>query len=153
MGFYQYKTEQVLNASIDQLWEFISHPKNLQKIAPKKMGFVITSQSLDAMYPGMIISYKLKPLLGIPTTWVTEITHVELNKYFVDEQRIGPFAMWHHEHIIEPLEDGRVMMRDIVSYSPPFGFLGRVAHWLFLKSQVVNIFDYRKQALSQEFNT
>lgn len=152
MGFYQYKTEQIINASLDELWTFISHPKNLQKIAPKKMGFHITSNhSLDQMYPGLIISYKLKPLLGIPTTWVTEITHVEDKKYFVDEQRMGPFAMWHHEHILEMMDDGRVLMKDIVSYAPPFSFLGKIAHALFLKSEVKKIFDFRKTAILTEF--
>ena len=151
MGFYQLHVTQKIPATIDQVWEFISSPSNLKKITPEYMGFNITSKHLsEKMYPGMIISYKVSPVLGIKMTWVTEITHVKENEYFVDEQRIGPYSMWHHEHKIEPF-DGGVLMTDIVSYKPPFGFLGSIANQILIKKQLKEIFDFRKQALEKVF--
>ncbi len=71
------------------------------------MGFVVTNKMAEQkMYPGMIITYKVSPVLGIKMNWVTEITQVKELEYFVDEQRIGPYAMWHHEHKIETIEGG-----------------------------------------------
>ncbi|MGY5354324.1 SRPBCC family protein [Wenyingzhuangia sp. IMCC45467] len=153
MAFYQLKKEQYINASIDEVWEFISSPKNLKKITPKHMGFDITSgNGNDKMYQGMIISYIVKPILGIPTKWVTEITHVVPKKYFVDEQRIGPYKLWHHQHILEEQEQG-VLMKDIVTYQPPFGFIGAVANFLFIKKQLNNIFNHRFNIINNIFKT
>lgn len=151
MGFYQFKRQQQLAAKVDEVWEFISSPENLGKITPKSMDFKISSRNLSAqMYPGMIISYRLKPALGIRTTWVTEITQVRDKVYFVDEQRIGPYAMWHHEHFIEAIEKG-VLMTDVVSYKPPLGFLGSLANRLFIKRKLTQIFEYRKEAMIERF--
>jgi ligand-binding SRPBCC domain-containing protein len=151
MAFYQLRQEQFVPATIDQVWDFISSPKNLKDITPSYMGFQITSPNLDEkMYPGMIISYKVSPILGIKMTWVTEITHVDDKKYFVDEQRMGPYKMWHHQHKIEEV-DGGVMMEDIVTYQPPFGILGAIANSLFIKKQLKSIFDYRTIAVNKKF--
>jgi ligand-binding SRPBCC domain-containing protein len=102
------------------------------------------------MYPGMIISYKVSPLLGIKLNWVTEITHVKEFEYFVDEQRIGPYSMWHHQHKIEPIQNG-VLMTDIITYRPPFGIVGALANTLIIKKQLQQIFNYRAVALEQRF--
>jgi ligand-binding SRPBCC domain-containing protein len=151
MGFYQLHKTQKIPATIDQVWDFISSPANLKKITPEYMGFNITSKLLsEKMYPGMIISYKVSPVLGIKMTWVTEITQVKEKEYFVDEQRVGPYSMWHHEHKIEPIEGG-VLMTDIVSYQPPFGFLGSIANSILIKKQLKEIFDYRVEAVEKMF--
>lgn len=151
MAFYQLIKKQFIPASIEEVWDFISSPKNLKEITPDHMGFDITSKNLpEKMYAGMIISYKVRPLIGIPLTWVTEITHVEEKRYFVDEQRVGPYAIWHHQHLIEPHENG-VMMTDIVSYKPPLGFLGSIANALIIRRQLEGIFAYREKALSKRF--
>lgn len=151
MGFYQLHKTQKIPATTDQVWDFISSPANLKKITPEYMGFNITSKMLsEKMYPGMIISYKVSPVLGIKMTWVTEITHVKEMEYFVDEQRIGPYSMWHHEHKIEPIEGG-VLMTDIVSYKPPFGILGSIANSILIKKQLKEIFDYRTIAMEKMF--
>jgi ligand-binding SRPBCC domain-containing protein len=153
MAIYQLRTEQKIPTSIDKVWDFISSPRNLAKITPEYMGFTVTNEPIaEKMYPGQIISYKVSPVLGIPMTWVTEITQVRDREYFVDEQRVGPYAMWHHEHFIEEVNDG-VMMRDIVSYAPPLGFLGQIANAVFIKRQLQQIFDYRFQAVVREFGT
>ncbi len=115
------------------------------------MRFNITSKlTNEKMYPGMIISYKVSPVLGIKMTWVTEITQVKEKEYFVDEQRVGPYSMWHHEHKIEPVEGG-VLMTDIVSYKPPFGMLGSIANTLLIKKQLKEIFDFRTLAMEKIF--
>ena len=153
MGFYQFRKELNISASMDEVWDFISSPQNLKEITPAYMGFEITSKNLpDKIYPGMIISYLVRPILGIKTRWVTEITHVEDMAYFVDEQRVGPYAIWHHEHCIEPVKDG-VKMTDIVSYRPPLGFLGSIANRLFIKKKLDAIFEFRTGAIERKFGT
>lgn len=115
------------------------------------MGFVITNGPLpEKMYPGMIISYKVSPLFNVPMDWVTEITQVEPGIYFVDEQRVGPYSIWHHQHRLTPIEGG-VLMEDIVSYRPPMGFLGKVANTLLIKKQLKEIFDFRFKAVEEIF--
>jgi len=151
MAFYQLHRKQVVSGSMEDVWDFISSPGNLKRITPDYMGFEINSKNIPGkMYPGLIISYTVKPLLGMKMIWVTEITHVEEMRYFVDEQRIGPYSMWHHEHFIEPAGEG-VLMTDIVSYSPPFGFLGALANLIFIRKQLDSIFRYRENKLKELF--
>jgi ligand-binding SRPBCC domain-containing protein len=151
MGFYQKKHIQHFNSSIGELWDFISNPTNLKLITPDYMGFDIVSKDLpDKMYEGMIICYKVSPLLGIKTTWVTEITHVNDKHYFVDEQRIGPYKIWHHQHFLESTSKG-TLMTDIVSYKPPFGILGKIANQLIIKNKLDEIFSYRATVLNELF--
>ena len=151
MAFYQFHQQQIIPATIDEVWDFISSPANLKEITPDYMGFDITSGDLpEKMYEGMIISYKVAPLLGIKTTWVTEITHIRDKEYFVDEQRVGPYTLWHHQHFIESTEAG-VLMKDIVSYEPPLRFLGAIANWLMVRKKLKEIFDYRTEAIIRRF--
>jgi ligand-binding SRPBCC domain-containing protein len=151
MAFYQLIKTQKIPVSTEEVWKFISNPGNLKKITPDYMGFVITSEkSEDRMYAGMIITYKVSPVLGIKMNWVTEISQVKELEYFVDEQRIGPYKMWHHQHKIEPIEGG-TLMTDIVTYQTPFGILGALANTLFIKKQLKQIFDYRNTALEKQF--
>lgn len=140
---YTIKTVQLLKISMEEAWDFFSSPKNLQKITPPKLGFAIISKYHgDKMYPGQIIEYIVKPVLGIPLYWMTEITHVEEKKYFIDEQRFGPYSLWHHQHHFKQTPDG-VEMTDIVHYKLPLGFLGDIAHSLFVRRQLNQIFNYR----------
>lgn len=151
MAFYQLIRTQKIPANTQEIWDFISSPSNLKEITPEHMGFIITSNnSNEKMYPGMIITYKVSPLFGIKLNWVTEITHIKEKEYFVDEQRIGPYTMWHHEHKIETIENG-VLITDIITYQPPMGILGAIANSLFIKKQLKQIFEYRKIALEKRF--
>ena len=151
MAFYQLIKKQKLPASINEIWDFVSSPANLKDIIPDHMGFIITSNNgSQKMYPGMIITYKVSPILGIKLNWMTEIMHVKDYEYFVDEQRIGPYRIWHHEHKLEIIEDG-VMMIDIVTYQPPIGFIGAIANSLLIKNQLIQIFDYIAIALEKRF--
>jgi ligand-binding SRPBCC domain-containing protein len=150
MKIYTINTVQDLPVTPETAWEFLSDPGNLQKITPPDMGFRITSYDGKSMYPGQIISYTLKGLPFVPMTWVTEITHVEPGKYFVDEQRFGPYTMWHHKHFIERIDDG-VRMTDTVHYVLPGGYIGQFAHKLFIRKRLAAIFAYRETALIKLF--
>lgn len=151
MAFYQFTKTQKLPISTSEIWAFISNPANLKEITPAKMGFNITSISgNEKMYPGMIISYKVSPLFNVQLTWVTEITQVRELEYFVDEQRVGPYAMWQHQHKIESIEGG-VLMTDIVSYCPPLGILGAIANSLIIKNKLEEIFNYRTKVMEKKF--
>ncbi|WP_430810340.1 MULTISPECIES: SRPBCC family protein [unclassified Carboxylicivirga] len=151
MAFYQFQRKQLLNASLDDVWDFIATPANLSRITPPAMGFDILTPNLpEQMYPGMIIHYRVKPMPFYITEWVTEITHIKPGAYFVDEQRVGPYALWHHEHHVKQVNGG-VEMVDIVSYVPPFKWIGGLANWLFINKQLNNIFKYRTKALDDFF--
>lgn len=152
MAFYQFQREQLLTTTIDELWDFISSPQNLKRITPDYMGFDILSKNLpDKIYEGMIISYIVKPVLGLKTNWVTEITHIKDKAYFVDEQRVGPYSIWHHQHIIKQ-QGKQVLMKDIVSYKPPFGMLGSIGNKLIIHKKLNEIFDYRTEVLEKLFH-
>ena len=151
MAFYQFERSQKIKASKDEIWDFISSPANLKEITPAYMGFDITSKNTsEKMYEGMLISYLVKPLLNIKTSWVTEITHIKEGHFFIDEQRMGPYKMWHHQHFVEEIPGG-VLMKDIVSYIPPFGWLGAIANQLIIKKKLVQIFAFRKEALEKKY--
>lgn len=148
---YQLKKVQVIPASIEKVWEFFSSPENLKKITPPHLGFqVLSTQHGDKMYTGQLIEYTVKPLLGIPLYWMTEITQVEPMKYFVDEQRHGPYSFWQHQHHFKKVNDG-VEMTDIVHYKIPFWFIGDIANSLFVKSQLKKIFDFREELTVKTF--
>ena len=147
---YRLKTVQNLPISASKAWDFLSDPGNLKTITPDYMGFTILEGAEDKMYEGQIIKYIVRPVLGIPLRWVTEITHVANEEYFVDEQRFGPYSLWHHKHFIRPIAGG-VEMIDIVDYKLPLGWLGQFAHGIFVKRQLKQIFDYRYHKLVELF--
>lgn len=150
MKIYTLHKKQNLPISIDKAWEFLSDPKNLKTITPEYMGFNILSGADRPMYAGQIIQYIVTPVLGIKTKWVTEITHVIDRSYFVDEQRFGPYALWHHKHFIRPISNG-VEMEDIIDYKIPFGWLGQLMHPIIVKPKLEEIFNYRYQKLIELF--
>jgi len=150
MPIYTLKYEQTLATTKKELWDFISSPANLQKITPEYMGFEIKTDLPKKMYPGMLIQYTVKPLLGIKMPWLTEITHVDEGNYFVDEQRVGPYTIWHHQHHLKEVENG-ILMTDIIDYVPPLGPLGAIANSLIIKKQLAEIFAYRKVVLEEVF--
>ncbi|MGB1038763.1 MAG: SRPBCC family protein [Bacteroidia bacterium] len=150
MSFYNIKSVQKLPISLDEAWSFFSSPKNLDKITPDKMSFVITNNPEDSIYQGQIITYKVAPFLGIKLNWMTEITTVNNKNYFIDEQRFGPYAFWHHRHSFEETDDG-VIMKDEVNYKLPMGILGTIAHKIFVKKQLNEVFEYRRLKLIELF--
>ena len=147
---YQLKTKQIIPTDLETCWDFFSSPKNLKIITPDYMGFETLVEIPEKMYAGLMIEYEVKPLMGIPMKWITEITHVDELKFFVDEQRKGPYKIWHHEHHFKHVENG-IEMTDIVSYEVPFGILGKLAHPLIVKSKLNQIFDYRFKKVVEIF--
>jgi ligand-binding SRPBCC domain-containing protein len=140
---YSLKFVQVLPVSLEEAWDYFSRPSNLKDITPPSLNFKIISRHQgDRMYAGQVIEYKVHPVLGIPLYWMTEITHVKELQYFVDEQRYGPYSLWHHQHHFREVEGG-VEMTDLVHYKIPFWFLGDIANSLFIKKQLAEIFDFR----------
>ncbi|TYB74355.1 SRPBCC family protein [Bizionia myxarmorum] len=150
MKIYTLHKKQRLPISVEKAWEFLSDPKNLKEITPDYMGFNIISGADRPMYAGQLIQYIVTPILGIKTKWVTEITHTEDHKYFVDEQRYGPYALWHHKHFIHAIEGG-VEMEDIIDYKVPLGFLGQLVHPILVKPKLEEIFAYRQKKLIELF--
>lgn len=148
---YQLKSVQKIPGRLEDVWEFFSNPNNLLAITPPFLNLKVTNEIYgDKAYAGQIITYTVRPILGIPIFWMTEITHIEPLKFFVDEQRKGPYKLWHHQHHFRPIENG-VEMTDIVHYRIPFGILGRIANPLIVKSKLFDIFSYRYQKVNEVF--
>lgn len=150
MKIYQFSNSQKLKVSIEDAWNFFSNPNNLPTITPDWLDFKITSQLPEKMYAGMIISYKVHPLFGIPVNWVTEITQVKEPNYFVDEQRFGPYKFWHHQHHFKETNEG-VEMTDLINYSLPFDPLSRLINSFIVQKKVSDIFSYREKVLEKMF--
>lgn len=146
MKIYTLHKKQKLPISLAEAWLFLSNPKNLKEITPSYMGFDIISGAEKQMYPGQIIQYKVTPIMGISTKWVTEISHVVDNHYFVDEQRFGPYSLWHHKHFLKEIKGG-VEMEDIIDYKLPMGILGQLIHPILVKPKLEEIFSYRQKKL------
>ncbi len=149
MAVYSIKTVQKIPVSLDKAWDFFSSPANLQAITPAKMGFrIISKHHGEKIYAGQIIEYKVKPVPGIPMYWMTEITQVKDREYFIDEQRFGPYRLWHHQHHFKAIEGG-VEMTDIIHYKNPLWLLGDLANSLFVKKQLAAIFDFRYKKVEE----
>lgn len=152
MAVHSLKTVQIIPVSLAEAWDFFSSPANLQAITPPKMGFEIISKHHGAkMYPGQLIEYNVKPLFNIPLYWMTEITHVKDQQYFIDEQRFGPYSLWHHQHHFKEVDAG-VEMTDIIHYKIPGWFIGDIMNALYVKNELKSIFDYRFKKVEELFN-
>ncbi|MBS1976396.1 MAG: SRPBCC family protein [Bacteroidetes bacterium] len=152
MKFYHLTRTQFLPITLKEAWDFFSTPENLSKITPPHMNFRILFRSGgEKMYPGQIIKYKVDVLRGVTVQWVTEISHVVEPTLFVDEQRSGPYAIWHHQHHFNEVEGG-VKMTDELTFALPFGWLGRLVHWLLVGREVNAIFEFRNKVLEQMFD-
>ena len=147
-----FQLSSILNLPIelDEAWEFLSNPANLKIITPDYMGFNILSGTSEPMYPGQIISYNVSPLMGLKMNWVTEISHVKEKEFFVDEQRVGPYALWHHKHFVREIENG-TEMRDVVHYQLPLPLIANRFHSILVKPKLRDIFNYRTKTLTDMF--
>lgn len=150
MATHTLRRIQRLPISLEEAWNFFSSPKNLKAITPDYMGFDILDGAAETTYPGQIIEYTVKPLFGIPMYWMTEITQVRELEFFIDEQRVGPYTMWHHQHFFREIEGG-VEMEDLIHYRVPLGILGDFANWLFVRKQLEGIFEYRFKTLEERW--
>ena len=152
MKLYRLQSTQSIPVTKKEAWAFLSNPANLKIITPDHMKFDIQAGGDRSMFPGQIIHYKVSPFAGYTTKWVTEITHVKEEEYFVDEQRFGPYELWHHKHFIKAI-DGGVEMEDIIDYKIPFGILGQLAQPILVKKQLLQIFNYRSQKLKELYGS
>ena len=150
MKIYTVHKKQQLPITVDEAWKFLSNPRNLKIITPSYMSFDIISGAEKPMFAGQIIQYLVTPILGIKTKWVSEITHFEEKKYFVDLQLYGPYALWHHKHFINKI-DGGVELEDIIDYKVPLGILGQMVHPFIVKPKLEEIFNYRQQKMIEIF--
>jgi ligand-binding SRPBCC domain-containing protein len=151
MAVYSLKTVQRIPVSLEEAWYFFSHPKNLAVMTPEYLNLKFTNELFgEEMYAGQVMMYKVKPVLGIPMFWMTEITHVEDRKFFVDEQRFGPYALWHHQHHFREIEGG-VEMTDLIHYKVPGWILGDLMNTLFIRKQLQTIFDFRFRKVEELF--
>ena len=150
MPTYKLHHKQIAPISLEEAWAFFSNPSNLKDITPPYMGFEILSDPADQMYQGQIIEYNVRPVLGIPLYWMTEITAVKENAFFIDEQRFGPYSLWHHQHFFSKVENG-IEIEDIVHYRLPLGILGSIAHGVFVKKQLEGIFQFRAEYIKKKW--
>ena len=147
---YTLERTQRIPISLEEAWNFFQNPGNLSKITPSEMGFETLSESSREDVSGLFIHYKVSPLFGIKMNWTTEITYVQEPNYFVDEQRVGPYAIWHHEHHFKEIEGG-VEMLDRVNYKIPLGILGKIAHPIIVRNKLEEIFEFRIRAVEEIF--
>lgn len=150
---YQLHTTQQLNCDLATAWKFFSSPHNLSRITPKEMNFEVKTEiTADEIFEGMEIGYTVSPVLSVPMKWITIITQVDFQKSFTDFQKKGPYKYWNHQHEFISNAQG-VLMKDTVDYELPFGFLGTIAHNVFVKKKLKSIFDYRYKVLEERFNS
>ena len=152
MSIYRIERSQVLPISIDSAWQFFSSPGNLPSITPPWLNLKIIGSVSPHMWAGMLINYHVTPLLGLQIRWLSEITHVDAPRFFVDEQRLGPYRLWHHEHFFHVCEAG-VQVDDIVSYALKYAVLGTLIHAIWIKKRLQTIFDFRSSALRRRFRS
>ena len=150
MKIYTLNRTELLPASVETVWDFFSDPNNLPEITPPELKLRITSEAEEKIYPGMIITYAVTPVPFIRTSWATEITQVDPLRYFVDEQRFGPYKFWHHKHFFTEAGE-KTQVKDIVHYSLPFGPVGRLANPLLVSGKLDSIFDYRSARIRKIF--
>jgi ligand-binding SRPBCC domain-containing protein len=151
MVIHTIQRTNLVPAPLAECWSFFSNPRNLERITPPSLDIQVTSEVPDEMYPGLLIEYRVLPLLGFRMTWLTEITHVERQVRFVDEQRVGPYKLWHHEHRFRALDQSRTEMQDTVHYVLPFSPVSEVFHGILVVKQLRRIFDYREQVIGGLF--
>ena len=149
MPIYTLKRTQLVQMPLAECWSFFSDPRNLAKITPPALRLIVQPPVPAEIHPGLMIRYTVTPLLNIRMTWLTEITHVQAPHYFVDEQRVGPYRLWHHEHSFRAANAKETEVSDLIHYAPPLGPVGAVLQRLLIGPQLLRIFDYRAQQLAR----
>lgn len=146
MHIYTLRRDVAVGADLSKTWSFLSDPRNLNALTPPDLQFSIVSDLPDLMYDGLLIEYRIRlPMIGTKC-WITEIKHVQEGRLFVDEQRVGPYALWYHTHRISPAGNG-TLISDEVRYAMPYSHLGRLVHLLYVHKALREIFDYRESRI------
>lgn len=149
---YQLKRKQQLNIDLNQAWKFFSNPINLNEITPKDMNFKICWEVPHSIHSGQMILYKISPFFNFEINWLTEITHYQDKKFFVDNQVKGPYKLWHHQHRFTENDQG-VLMVDIITYEVSLGIIGEIFRQIYIRKKIESIFDFRLDFLEKKFNT
>jgi len=144
--------EQFIPAPIEQVWPFFATPRNLPLLTPPAVKLRIVSEIPEKMYAGQLIQYRLSLVPGLWLDWLTEIRQVREQEYFADDQRVGPYKLWFHEHLFKAVPGG-VTMIDHVTYGLGFGPLGRLIHWIWVRRKLEAIFEFRRRAIESIFPT
>lgn len=152
MVIHTFQQTQIIDAPLAECWNFFSNPGNLVRITPPALGIEVITDTGDRVYAGLLIQYRVRPLFGIPMNWLTEITHVEERRRFVDEQRAGPYRLWHHEHNFSELDRSRTEVKDVVHYVLPFSPLSEVFHRWLVEPELHKIFAYRERETTAIFS-
>lgn len=149
MAIHSITATQLVPVCIQEAWNFFSNSGNLRKITPNNLDLIVMSHNdTREIYPGQIITYKFNSGFGMPIYWTNEITHVEREKFFVDEQLDGPFGMWHHQHHFKKFNN-EVEIKDVIHYKMPLWFIGDMMHAVMVKHQLRKIFTYRFQKIEE----
>ncbi|MEY3882665.1 MAG: hypothetical protein RIQ94_3461 [Pseudomonadota bacterium] len=150
MKIYQLYRQQTLTMTIQDAWSFFSSPYHLNDITPDFFHVTITSKVPEKIYAGLMISYQMKAVFGIPMSWLSEISHCNEPKRFVYEQRIGPFKFWSHEVCLTEQQNG-ILLEDIMFYAMPLGWLGQLINRALIADKLERIFDTRHAYLQNKF--
>jgi len=144
---YTFSRTQTVSLPLADCWRFFSDPRNLSKITPPALRLHVESELPPEIHPGLMIRYTVSPFLGVPMQWLTEITQVRKPEYFVDEQRVGPYHLWHHEHSFRALNGRETEVHDLVHFVPPLGPLGALINAIIIRRELTRIFDFREEQL------
>lgn len=150
MKVFTLERKQIIPVPIEKAWDFFSDPNNLSLITPPSLDFKLLNQGVSKMYAGMILHYMVRPLFGIPVSWTSEITQVVVNQMFVDQQRAGPYRLWHHQHLFEEVAGG-TKMTDLIHYGFAFPILDSLLNALVVRPRLEEIFDYRQRVVAEQF--
>jgi len=150
MKVYTLKYKTIVNRSINEVFDFFKNPENLSELTPGKLNFIILTPTPLKMKDGQLIDYTIT-LFGKKIHWRTMITDYVEPKMFIDQQLKGPYLLWHHKHQFNEVDSG-VEMIDEVNYSIPFGFLGKIVHFLYIRKELEYIFKYRSKIINNLFN-
>lgn len=134
---------------LEEIFTFFGNAENLERITPPWLNFQILSRRPIQMAVGARIVYQMR-WHGVPMRWTTEIVEWKPPFGFVDSQLKGPYRLWHHSHSFTTQRNG-TLMKDLVRYELPFGWLGRIAHALTVRRNLAEIFDYRFRAIDEIF--
>jgi ligand-binding SRPBCC domain-containing protein len=140
-----------VHAPLAECWSFFSNPRNLARITPPNLGLHVPGDVPDEMHAGLMIEYRVRPLFGFQIVWLTEITHVDQPRYFVDEQRVGPYRIWHHEHRFYPVDSDRTEVLDTIHYVLPLSPISEIIHGVTVEPKLRQIFEYRERVIRELF--
>lgn len=151
MALHVFTHSQVVPAPLEECWRFFANPRNLARLIPPELEFTTASDAPTEIRPGLLLAHRVRLQFGFAVNWLTEITHVSPPDYFIDEQRLGPFRLWHHEHHFRAIDGAHTELRDLVQYVVPCGWLGELVHPWIVVPQLRHLWDFRENTIAEIF--